>query len=181
MSKMRFVTAREVFTAFPSLAGDMTAAPADTDPLAFLRELADSPTPEDAVSFCAYLLPRREAVWWACQCVRMLAAIRAPDDERLLGLAELWVRTPEEDTRVEALHAGMAADKTSAATWTALAAAWSGGMIHMSEGGGVPTQPHLTAKAARAAVLMALARVPARERAAKLNLCLEGGQRLVKP
>ncbi len=61
MSNLRFFTAREVFEAFPGAAGDMAGTPRDDTetPLDFLARLLASPTPEDAVSFCAYLLGRR--------------------------------------------------------------------------------------------------------------------------
>ena len=42
----------------------------------------------------------------------------------------------------------------------------------------VPAPPHLTAKAVRAAVLTALARVSVKERADRLRACLDGGMRL---
>ena len=73
MATLRFATARDVAEAFPTLVEDMLAEPGEREPLAFLRELADGETPEDAVSFCAYVLPRRDAVWWACRSVRALA------------------------------------------------------------------------------------------------------------
>jgi hypothetical protein len=44
----------------------------------------------------------------------------------------------------------------------------------------VPAPPHLTAKAVRVALLMALAFVPATERQAKLAACVQGGLRLVE-
>ncbi len=178
MSRLRFATAREVFEAFPTARDDIQAAPDDEAPLAFARRLSESPTPEDAISFCAYLLPRREAVWWACQCLRRLLPHPGSEEEAALSAAEAWVREPEEGRRRAALALGMQGDRRSAATWAVLAAAWSGGS--MTDGGHpVPAPPHLTAKAARAAVLTALARVGARERASRLKACLEGGLQLL--
>lgn len=178
MGKLRFATARDVFEAFPALADDMLTPPADREPLAFLAELAGGPTPEDAISFCAYLLPRRDAVWWACRCTRTLARDQAAVEDEALVAAETWVRDPNEERRTQALSIGNAADRTRPTTWAALAAAWSGGNLSIGEHPGAPAPPHLTAKATRACVLMALARVPATERRAKLRSCIEGGIRL---
>jgi hypothetical protein len=177
-SRIRFTETRQVFAAFVTAMDDITAAPNDDPPLVFLRQLSVSPTPEDAVSFCAYLLPRREAVWWACQCV--LALRGAAGGDRLSALAEAWVRDPEEERRREALDAALAADPASATTWLALAAGWSGGSMAPAETPPVPPPPHLTAKAVRAAILMALARVGARERAQWLRACVEAGIRFAE-
>src|SRR6184192_1446688 len=83
--RLRFATARQVFEAFPTASSDIEAKPSDTEPLAFLQSLLRGPTPEDAVSFCAYLLPRREAVWWACRCIRALEQPLGEADEKLLA------------------------------------------------------------------------------------------------
>ncbi len=178
-NRIRFTTAAQVFEAFPAARADIEATPTQDAPLAFLRSLAASATPEDAIAFCAYVLPRREAVWWACQCVRGLIPARSEAEEAGLAAAEAWVREPEEERRVQALRLGMGADRGLPTTWLALAAAWSGGSMTPPEDGvAVPAPPHLTAQAARAAVLIALARIGARERAASLATCLDGGLKL---
>ncbi|MGL4291753.1 MAG: DUF6931 family protein [Phreatobacter sp.] len=178
MGKLRFATARDVFDAFPTIVDDMLATPTERDPLAFLAELAAGPTPEDAISFCAYMLPRRDAVWWACRCARTLARDQAAVEDEALVAAETWVRDPNEERRTQAMSVGNTANRTLPTTWAALAAAWSGGNLSVGEHPGAPAPPHLTAKATRACVLMALARVPATERRAKLRSCIEGGIRL---
>ena len=99
MAHLRFTTARELFEAFPTARDDIGAEPTDEGPWAFLKTLLASPTPEDAIAFCAYLLPRREAVWWACQCVRVLAPPRDEAEQAALDTAETWVREPEESRR----------------------------------------------------------------------------------
>ena len=79
-SRIRFTSARNVFEAFPDL-GRVVAAPAgDPAPLDYARELMASPTPTDSIAFIAYLLPRREAVWWAIQCVRAMLGASAEDE-----------------------------------------------------------------------------------------------------
>ena len=179
MVRIRFSTAREVFEAFPVARGDIEATPSDETPQLFVETLLDSPTPEDAIGFSAYMLPRREAVWWACQCLRALDPMPPADEAVAIQSAETWVREPEEHRRRTALEIGERSDDRAPATWVALAAAWSGGNM-MREGQPVQAPPHLTAKAARAAVLIALARVPARARGPQFRACVERALSLVR-
>lgn len=179
MSRLRFATAQEVFEAFPVARDDIEAAPSEEPPLAFVETLLASPTPEDAIGFCAYLLPRREAVWWTCQCLRALDPSPPAEEASAIQAAEAWVREPEEHRRRAALQLGLGGDRGAPATWAALAAAWSGGSLFL-DGNTTPAPPHMTAKSARAAVLIALARVGAKERGGQLRACIEGALRLVR-
>lgn len=180
MPRLRFTTAAEVFEAFPTASDDMHAKPTADAPQAFMRGLAKSATPEDAVTFCAYTLGRREAVWWACQCVRTIAQIAPGGEDATLKAAEEWVRDPAEQRRAAALGLGMAADRRAPTHWLALAAAWSGGNISPVDGNFLPAGSHMTARAARIAILVALANVGARERGPRLQICIEGGLRLMQ-
>lgn len=174
-NRVRFETARELFDAFPTAMEDMTAVPSPQPSLDFLRALLAGPTPEEAITFCAYLLPKRVAVWWGHQCLVNLSEGLTAQDRDLLAVAESWVREPEEDQRYAALEAGMAARVKSPGAWVALAAGWSGGS--MSPSGMAPVVPpaHLTARAINAAVLSAVARVPPKQRAAVLSACVTMG------
>ena len=159
-----------MFEAFPTAGEDIAAAPADRPSLDFMADLVAGPTPEDGITFCAYLLPQREAVWWAHQCLDGVADLLSPEDQELLTLAENWVRYPEEDQRYAVLDAGMAAPTKTPGVWVALAAGWSGGsMLPRDAVAPVEAPPYLTAKAANAGVLSALARVDRKSRAATLK------------
>jgi hypothetical protein len=127
MSIIRFTTAQDVFSAFPAARHDIKAYPAEQTTLNFLDELVVSGQLRDAAAYCAYLLPRREAVWWACQCIRHVNGAPTPEETAALEAAEAWVQDPTEETRQTAMSAGMTGDRNCAATWAALAAAWSGG------------------------------------------------------
>ena len=70
MSRVRFATANDLFETFPELLKTIKVLPNDKPPLDFLKDLSVDEKLEDAVTFCAFLLPRREAVWWACRSVR---------------------------------------------------------------------------------------------------------------
>ena len=166
MSKPRFITARQVFEAFETAPDDIEATPSEIEPVAYIRQLLAGPTPEATISFCAYLLPRREAVWWACQTIRDGGT---PDNAELLQLAEEWVRQPEENNRRASLAAANAARVKGPCAWAAFAAGWSGGS--MTDNVEHPVRPpaYMTAKAVRAAVLTVLASVLPKQRLQRVS------------
>jgi hypothetical protein len=177
VSVLRFAAARDVFEAFPTAYEDITTKPNDQLPLVFLRELVKGPTPDDAIPFCAYLLPRREAVAWASQSVRALLEKPTKYDEVALKAAEDWVRAPEDQNRRRALKIGTTANQRAASAWVALAAAWSGGPMTVS-GGGPPAPPQLTARATFTAIRIALGGKP--DRIGCISQCVERGVRIAE-
>src|SRR6266705_2050624 len=70
MSLVRFATAEALFETFPELSQKISAKPSQQFPMEFLKTLVATGKIEDAVTFCPFLLPRREAVWWACRSAR---------------------------------------------------------------------------------------------------------------
>jgi hypothetical protein len=176
--RLRFSTARDLFEAFPIALEDIAARPSDRPSLEFVKELAGGQTPEDAITFTAYLLGHREAVWWGHQCLSMLADHLAPVDQQLIALAEDWVRQPDEERRNKALEHGMNAPTRTPGVWIALAAGWSGGSMVGPDAMPVPPPPYLTAKAVNAGVLSVLARVDRKRRAATLRAFVDMGSRL---
>ncbi len=154
--------------------------PSADSPFHYLQILRESDTPEDGVAFSAYVLDRRETVWWACQCLRLLIPGVETRDPALRA-AEDWVYAPDEDKRLAALRLGTEEDRQRPTTWLSLAAGWSGGNIAPpGVPGVVPSPPHYTARAVRIAVLSALALVPARDRAEKLGRCLDGALHMMR-
>ncbi|WP_342362951.1 DUF6931 family protein [Terrarubrum flagellatum] len=169
MTRLRFASAQEVFEAFPNAQQDIQAAPSAEPPLKFLAKLPGSKAPEDAISFCAYVLGRREAVWWSAQTIRAMGCPRGRDEEKALLIAEAWVREPEEHRRRAALDAGFNGDRELPGVWVALGAGTAGGNLTMGGMSGPPCTADMTARAVRAAVLIALSKVPARDRAAHIT------------
>jgi hypothetical protein len=155
MSIIRFTTAQDVFAAFPTARQDIKAQPGEQQTLDFLDELVVSGQLRDAVAYCAYILPRREAVWWACQCIRHADAARSDAEVAALEAAEVWAHDPGEETRQAAMTAGMTGDRNCAATWAALAAAWSGGNFFASDKSFAHPPPPATAKSVLGAVMYA--------------------------
>jgi len=178
MALLRFATARDVFDAFPAAQENIKTAPSDLPPIAYLRELAKGGTPDEALAFCAYVLPRREAVWWASQCVRALLGEPTEADETALSAAEEWVREPGEANRRRVLAAGLAANRRIASTWVALAAGWSGGPMLAGDFGGPAAPPQLTAQSAFTAIEIALG--GRKDRAQEISRCVERGVKIIE-
>jgi hypothetical protein len=179
MSRVRFATAQALFDAFPEVLQKIGVAPTDQPPLEFARALSSDGKLSDAVAFCAYLLPRREAVWWACASAKALAADVARDGAAGLLAAEAWVYQPDDHHRQAALEIGTNGDNNNPATWLALAAGWSGGFQVLGTQQ-VPTQPYMTARAVRIAILLSAIKVGGAERLARLRSCVAEGVKLAE-
>jgi hypothetical protein len=180
MSRVRFATTHALFEAFPELAKKIGTGPSDQFPIDYLKALSSQDKIEDAVTFCAYLLPRREAVWWACGCVRdLLGAIPQTRAAGLLA-AEAWVREPDDERRQAALDIGTNGDSNDPITWLALGAGWAGGFLAVNASRQVPMPQYMTARAARVAVLISALRVKRAERPARLRRCVAEGMNLAE-
>jgi len=178
MAHLRFERVRDVVEAFPSVAFELDIEPSDEGSLDFLSSLAGGEELDKAVGFCAYLLPRREAVWWGCRSVRKFVPKGTLDEREGIRLAEDWVREPEEDRRLAALELGMRYSTKLATTHLALAAGWSGRSFSIAGGDPIPIQPHQTARAVRAAILIAACRASQAERPALVRDCVADGIRI---
>ena len=175
MSQVRFSTVQDLFEAFPTAAKDVGKADAGMRSLDFLRSLIERRDWQRAISFCAYLLPRRVAVAWGCRSLRRMVDRFDADEDRAIGYAEAWVEDPGETTRGKALAIGNVNDHKAAATWLALAAGWSGGSIVPPEFDPVETKPEKTARAVRVALVVGLSRLTGDVRDRIMTECLEDG------
>ena len=179
MSFVRFATARALFESYPEVETKIGVAPTDHPPIDFAKGLMARGKLADALTFCAYLLPRREAVWWACTSVRTLHPDIQHEGAEGLRAAEAWAVTPDDDHRRAALAIGTQGDSSHPATWLALAAGWSGGV----EARGVqqvPIPAYMTARAARIAVFLSAAKVGSSRRQAGMQSCIVDGIRLAE-
>jgi hypothetical protein len=153
-ARLRFATVADLYAAFPTAAVDVGVEASACGSVDFVRAQTGAGAFDAALSYCAYLLSRRCAVWWACACVR--ASSLAAGDAACVDAAESWALEPSETARLRALALGRAARGASAAGWAAKAAGWSGGDIGQSGGYRLEPAPQATAQAARGAVLIAL-------------------------
>jgi hypothetical protein len=178
MHRLRFTTASALFEAFPTAVADVGGPVVEQESLAYAAELAGSGNIMGALSFVAYLLPRREAVHWACQSVRSLPG--SPDDGETacLEAAERWVRTPDEDLRFAAARTALGAQQTSPATFAAYGAGYAGRTLAPPDLGPAPAAPHLTARSVSCVFLLAGLRVAQDRQTAWRRTALEAGVRL---
>ena len=126
---LRFEVASELYEAIPEIEEDLTARPGEHNSIDFIEALAESTTPEEAITFCAYVLPRRFAVWWGHECLKKIVEVLGEDDIKLLELAAAWVADPEEKTRYAALDAALDRPTKTPGVWVALGAGWSTGSM----------------------------------------------------
>jgi hypothetical protein len=120
----------------------------------FFEQLTKEKIYQDAVRFLAHALPKREAVWWAVQCVRAGFGEQEPKrtDRAALETAERWVNEPDEKNRRAAEVAADATGHQTAAGWAAAGAFWSGGSMAPEGMPEVPPKETLTPQAAVVAV-----------------------------
>lgn len=119
----------------------------------FYQALHDKGFYKDAVRLLAYLLPKREAVWWGSLCVWQVGRPRPPKEtDAALQAAVTWVLDPSEPHRQAAQKAGDLAKGTPAGQ-LALAAAWSGGSMTPPELPAAPPPPFLTNQLVAAVIL----------------------------
>ena len=155
----------DLFKTFPTAVSDVGVEPSEARSLDFIKLLSNRRDLRAGLSFCAYLLPRREAVWWGCQCLRQTSQLH-PEEDVQVAAAEAWVREPGEPNRLQAFDRGTKGDTKSSGTWICLAAGWAGGTLPMTTQSPVAVPPHLTAQAVRVALILASQGFPAGEHAA---------------
>jgi hypothetical protein len=173
-TRLRFNTAQQVFDEFPRVTAEIDLRPTEEPPLDFALKLLARAHRFDAIVFTACLLPRREGVWWGCQCVRALSGDKA--DDALLA-AEAWVRKPEEEQRRAALEIAASGDRGVATTWLAWAAGHSGGSLTAEGSAAVRASPDATAINLKAAVILAIVERPMAEAPGWIKACVEAGLR----
>ncbi|TGV74899.1 hypothetical protein EN792_057120, partial [Mesorhizobium sp. M00.F.Ca.ET.149.01.1.1] len=124
-NELGYRSARDLFLACPAIARDMKSTAANQAPLEFCRALLAGRVPEEAVTFCAYLLPERAAVWWGHECLSNLSELLVDRDLELLALVSDWVGEPGNPRHRAALGQAVDPSPATPAAWIALAAAWS--------------------------------------------------------
>jgi hypothetical protein len=109
-----------------------------------------------AFGLLAGTLPLREAIWWACRCIRQAGDPPAGPPTEALAVAERWVVDPTEENRRAAQAAAQAVGGTHPAYCAALAVFLSGGSLAPPGLPVVPPEAGLAARAVNGAALMAL-------------------------
>lgn len=174
----RFASVQDILQAYPQLGLGFGSAIDSSPALDFAARLLAEGRWADAVACVAYLLPRREAVWWVSCCVRAAPRSFEAPEERLIASAEAWVKDPSEESRRHALTLARDVDSTRAAGWAARAAGWSGGILTESGDSKVMCQAYMTHAAVRGGVLVACGATD--DPRSYLKSCVESGMAIVK-
>ena len=174
-SRIRFNDASDVFEAFPTLSRFAPAPTEPSEPLDYARRLNGMPPPQAITAYLSHLLPRREAVWWACQCVSAINGDAAQDEG--FKLATRWVRDPDDAVRREALAYAQAGDLNQAGVWLARAVGYSGGSLAAPDQPPALPAPDACAQSVNAAVIMAATRAPSPMIGQWIRACAESGVR----
>jgi hypothetical protein len=128
-------------------------------PHEFVNRLVRERFYADTIRFLAYGLPKQEAVWWACLCVRNVPACFGDSiSAEALAAAEAWVKDPSEFNCKIALSSGGKHNfkmPGAPAAWTAMAAGWSGGAAGTINKDVSAAPEQLTAHAASGAIILA--------------------------
>ena len=125
-------------------------------PRQFVEVLVQKGLLADACRFLGQALPKREAVWWALQCVRQTGGANStPSAAKCLQAAETWVLSPREDSRQAAKPLADAAGVATPAGAVALAVFFHSGSMTPDDLPPVPPPEHLTGATAANAVLLA--------------------------
>ncbi len=133
-----------------------TLVRAGQTPRQYLTELTTAKHFMDAVRVLAWALPRREALWWACQCVRQVVTDKdGPAEQAALQAASRYAQTPSEEHRRAAGAAAEAVDFATPAGCAAVAAFWAEGSLAPPDLPPAPAPEHLTPTGIVNAVVLA--------------------------
>ena len=175
---LRFNTDRALFVAFPTARAEVGIEPRDLDPPTVARDLLVAGKLYEAVTLCAYLLSRRDAVVWGCSSLRKFHSDPRGIATPCLKAAEDWIARSSEANQSAAREAGAAGDDEEASSWMARAAGWSGGMLGPYFP--VPVPPHLTAVGVSVGLKLALHYLRPEERLARGRACVEDALRMAE-
>jgi len=173
MTKIRFSTAQQVIDAFPHTRVEFEGQPLGLAPIAFIQHLLHNKAEKKAVTFCAFLLSRHDAVKWLCKSLRTAKANYAPKEEAWLALSEEWAKAPSEAVRQVAFQAAMASGFRTASSFAAAAAGWSGGSLSGTADNPVPPPAQLTGEAVKTGLLLCALEGPITEQADKMRSMVE--------
>ncbi len=153
---LRFDTPQDLYAAMPQLAELTQHRPREGEEMgAFLYRLRSSTTPEEAVTFTAFAAQPRVAIWWAHDCLRVMADSMDAEDLALMERIAQWITTPTQALRHAIMRDALWAPRRSPVILLALAAGWSGGPVAPNDP--APVAPYRAPRAINSAVLSGLA------------------------
>ena len=123
----------------------------------YINKLLEKEYFADSIIFLAHALPKREAIWWACLCAKIVTDNDTKaDDLASLTMSEKWVYEPDDKKRRMCGTLAEKGEYKSAQNWAAAAVFWSGGSITKEDEPAMEPAPYLYAHAVSGAILNAV-------------------------
>ncbi|MEW4489232.1 FHA domain-containing protein [Thalassoglobus sp. JC818] len=101
----------------------------DETPESFATRLVETEEANHCVTFMAYALPKRAAVWWLTKCIEEVESIHGEEDQKLLEHVQKWVLDPSDELRRHGMQQAELLEMSTPASWAAVGAFWSGGSM----------------------------------------------------
>lgn len=118
----------------------------DVKPRPFLDILIEKRLNDDATMLMAHAMPKREAIWWACHCVRMAHGEKLPPGaEEVLTCAETYVAKPTDELRRKTFEKAETSNFDPPAGFVGMAVFFSSGSLSLPNLPPVPPKDHLAA------------------------------------
>mgnify|MGYP000008782202 CR=1 FL=1 len=175
----RYDTVPDLYVAIPQLAELTQQRPrGEEEPLEYLWRLRSSTTPEEAVTFTAFAIQPKLAIWWGHECLRTMPDALSPLDRQMMELTANWIGRPATDTRHEVMRHALCAPSRGPGVHLALAVGWSGGSIAPNDTGSVPL--HRSPRAINTSILSCLARADLSRRPIHLAKFIDMAESLFK-
>ena len=114
-------------------------------PRQFLDILIEKKMHDDAVMLMAHAMPKREAIWWACQCVRLAKGEALAPPRELIAETEAWVAKPTDERRRKTFDLAERANFDPPAGFLGMAVFFSSGSLSLPNLPPVPPKEHLAA------------------------------------
>jgi hypothetical protein len=160
---------------------DEFAAPAANAKSAdtFIAHLIEKKEFLSALKLRAYLLGKREAVWWGCLCIRDELDESLPNvQQEAVKASAMWVGEPDEPHRRAAEQHAAAAKYSGVGATLALSAFWSGGSIAPEGSPDVLPDERLTSQGVAAALIAAAYFGDGRKAPARIDAFLAKGKEI---
>jgi hypothetical protein len=131
---------------------------ANTTPTAdlLINKLVADEKFQDAIKLRAFLLEKRQAVWWGCYCCREELDGQLPNEQvEAVDAAALWVEDPSESNRRAAETKAAELNYSGPGATLGLSAFWSNGSLAPEGSPDVDPDERLTAQGVTAALITA--------------------------
>lgn len=147
-----------------------------SDHAAYLHRLHASTTPEDAVLYCAHVLPTLDAVLWARRILAQIGPENHAPEGPLLSAIDAWIAQSNAANRWEVMRSVYFLQRRPPLVHLGLAVGWSGGPISPNDA--ILPGADQAGRAVSDAVLGAIARGETHARARNLAIARDQGEAL---